>query len=127
MSDSSSGLTGERPGVSPVAVAEPPSPPEILGIGLPADLLVRRADVRAAERSYAAAIGRHSRARLTSRTASVAVSRPAVRRSFDSWPEDTGLPTHRGGVERKSLKKVCFFVGVRQDDPVPFRFHSFGV
>jgi len=51
-------LVGARPADGFVAARDPLSLPPEIGIGLPADLLARRADVRAAERRLAEAVAR---------------------------------------------------------------------
>jgi multidrug efflux system outer membrane protein len=49
-------LLGQPPGASVLKPGPLPSVPPLIGIGLPVDLLVRRPDIRAAERRYAAAV-----------------------------------------------------------------------
>lgn len=51
-------LLGDRPGQVSVAVRALPAPPPMPALGLPADLLTRRPDIRAAERRLAAATAR---------------------------------------------------------------------
>lgn len=49
-------LLGQAPGHSVIGAGTLPKPPVMVGIGLPAELITRRADVRRAERQYAAAV-----------------------------------------------------------------------
>jgi multidrug efflux system outer membrane protein len=49
-------LLGRPPGANVLKPGPLPSVPRLIGIGLPADLLVRRPDIRGAERRYAAAV-----------------------------------------------------------------------
>ena len=49
-------LIGQPPEADILKPGRPPSVPRLIGIGLPVDLLVRRPDIRAAERRYAAAV-----------------------------------------------------------------------
>jgi len=49
-------LLGQRPRDGLVAPGDLPEPPEVIGIGLSSQLLTRRADLRAAERRFAAAV-----------------------------------------------------------------------
>ncbi|HXV76016.1 MAG TPA: TolC family protein [Candidatus Polarisedimenticolaceae bacterium] len=51
-------LIGEPPVDGVITAGELPRPPGLVGIGIPADLLARRADVRRADRDYAAAVAR---------------------------------------------------------------------
>jgi NodT family efflux transporter outer membrane factor (OMF) lipoprotein len=51
-------LLGERPGAIAVAVARQPAPPPLPPLGLPADLVQRRPDLRRRERELAAAVAR---------------------------------------------------------------------
>ena len=51
-------LLGERAGTVAVSEAAMPAPPDMPALGLPADLLTRRPDIRRAERSLAAATAR---------------------------------------------------------------------
>jgi multidrug efflux system outer membrane protein len=49
-------LLGQPPGADILKPGPLPSVPPLIGIGLPVDLLVRRSDIRAAERRYAATV-----------------------------------------------------------------------
>jgi multidrug efflux system outer membrane protein len=49
-------LLGQPPGAKVLKPGPLPSVPPLIGIGLPVDLLVRRPDIRGAERRYAAAV-----------------------------------------------------------------------
>ena len=52
------GLLGKTPQGQVLPVGRIPQAPLLLGLGLPADLLLRRADIRQAERQYAASVAR---------------------------------------------------------------------
>ncbi len=51
-------LVGRRPGQVPIPSGEIPAMPRVIGLGLPADLVERRADIRRATAAYRAAVER---------------------------------------------------------------------
>jgi outer membrane protein, multidrug efflux system len=111
-------LVGERPRDGLVAAEDELALPASIGLGLPADLLVRRADVRRAERRLAAAVARIGSAEAE-RYPRVSLTGTVALRAQD-------VDTLFGGADALSYSlgpglSIPLFTGGRIDSEVAFR------